>query len=364
MTELSLDAIGLKHRTDKSSLGHDYLTFYDRLFGPIRNAPLTILEIGVLKGASLRMWREYFPNARIVGADIDPFARRFAQPGIEVEYMDQSNLEDLVRVATKYQPFDIIIDDGSHLWEHQTTTLKTLFPFLKQGGIFVIEDLQTNYGDMAKDYRGVATTTCVDFLKRWVDYHIGDTMMPNQNEEDAFLRTYGRGARTIAFYRRMCAIEKRGLAVPPAARESIPLAAPVDHPGRRQVHLIAHVSHIGDAFGPNGYIDLGADMFSFQGFAVEDGDHVLEYRVRGPDGAWGVWTPAPEFAGTRARALRINGVSVRVREAAKSRYDLRALVRFVGVAEPIEAGDGEDCMAPEGGDVRGLQIELTERVES
>ena len=364
MTELSLDAIGLKHGTDKASVGHDYLNYYERLFAPLRSRPLTILEIGVLNGASLRTWREYFPNARIIGADIEPFARRFGQTGIEVEYMDQSNLEDLVRVASKYQPFDIVVEDGSHRWEHQITTLKTLFPFVRPGGLYVVEDLQTNYGDFAKDYRGVASAPCVKFLKRWLDYHIADSALPLAEEEDAFLRTYGRGACTIAFYRRLCAIEKREQAIPAAARASTQLAPLSTDPRRRQVQLIAHISHVGDAFGPAGYIDLGRDLFTVQGFAADDVEHVLEYRVRGLDGAWGPWVVSPEFAGTRGRALRVNGFSTRLREAAKSKYSLRVFGRFVGAADPVEAGDGEDCVALTGGELRGLQIELVRTAES
>ena len=60
----SLDAIGMQVGTDKSSAHHNYLVLYERFFGPLRHAPIT------LQGASLKMWERYFPNASIVGADI------------------------------------------------------------------------------------------------------------------------------------------------------------------------------------------------------------------------------------------------------------------------------------------------------
>ncbi len=63
----TLDALGLKHRTDKASSGHDYLTFFDSFFAPLRDQPITLLEIGVFNGASLRTWEEYFPRGKIVG---------------------------------------------------------------------------------------------------------------------------------------------------------------------------------------------------------------------------------------------------------------------------------------------------------
>jgi hypothetical protein len=363
MPELSLDAIGLKHGTDKASHYHDYLSFYDTLFSPRRSLPLTLLEVGVFNGASLRTWREYFPNARIIGADIAPHARRLRRDGIDIEYMDQSNLEDLVRVAAKHQPFDIIIEDGSHMWEHQKTSIKTLFPFLRAGGLYIVEDLQTNYGDYTADYRGVATSSCVEFLKTWLDLHVADAALPIKEVEDAFLRTYGHGARTITFYKRVCVIEKRELPLPSIARDSTPLAPQPSHDPRFvRVGLIAHVSHVGDVYEPEGYIDLGKDLHTLQGLAAYDADSVLEYRVRNPDRTWGPWINAPEYAGTRGRALLITGLTFRLREEAKGKYSLRTLGRFVGSPNVIVAADGEDCVAPDGAEMRGVQIELMRAV--
>jgi hypothetical protein len=57
----SLDEVGLKHGTDKSSDGHNHLTFYGNFFLPLRESGIRILEIGVLRGASVRTWEEYFP---------------------------------------------------------------------------------------------------------------------------------------------------------------------------------------------------------------------------------------------------------------------------------------------------------------
>ena len=288
MTEPSLDAIGIHFGTDKSSRHHDYLNFYEQTFARRRHEPLTLLEIGVFNGASLRTWREYFPNARIVGADIEPMARRWRGDRIEIEYMDQSNLEDLTRVAIKHGPFDIIIEYGSHLWEHQITTLKTLYPFLRAGGLYVVEDLQTNYGDMRAEYRGVASQTCVEFLKTWLDYHIADTMLPLQTLEDSFLRTYGRGAVTMTFYKRLCLIEKRALPLPATVQPLQPLMLRPPGPDYANTGAIVHVSHIGDIYAPDGHIDLGLDRL----VRAADGDSATVEELLagltatlGPDGA-------------------------------------------------------------------------------
>jgi hypothetical protein len=358
MSGLPLDAIGLQFGTDKSSRHHDYLNFYERFFAGRRHEPLAILEIGVLNGASLKTWREYFPNARVVGCDIDPMARRWATPGIEIEYMDQSNLEDLVRVASKHGPFDIIVEDGSHLWEHQITSLKTLFPFVRPDGIYIVEDLQTNFGDFQGDYRGIAQQSCVEFLKEWLDLHVADNALPLHTIEDSFLRTYGRGARAITFYKRCCLIEKKALPLPILAQPLKPLAHIEPNVNHVRTPLIVHVSHVGDVYAHDGFVDLGHDRFTFQGIAIDDPEHVLEYRVRGADLNFGPWLTSPDFAGTRGRALVLTGVTFRVRESEKDRFRLLVIARFVGDEKVLAVGNGGDCVAENNADIRGLQVVL------
>jgi len=87
MDNPTLDELGLKYRTDKSSGGHNYLTLYERYFAPIRSERVKILEIGVLNGASLAVWEEYFPNGTIIGADINNAVRRFARPRVEIRLL-------------------------------------------------------------------------------------------------------------------------------------------------------------------------------------------------------------------------------------------------------------------------------------
>ncbi len=112
--------------------------------------------------------------------------------------MDQSYLEDLVRVGVKHGPFDIIIEDGSHMWEHQITTLRTLFPFVTAGGMYIVEDLETNFQRLEPKYRGNASISCVEYLKKLVDFRVADSDLDISREEDAFIRTYAR-ARAIQF---------------------------------------------------------------------------------------------------------------------------------------------------------------------
>jgi hypothetical protein len=90
------------------------------------------------------MWREYFPNAEIIGFDIADFSKAPAIPNCKIVRGDMGNPNDLVSLLElndDCKPFDIIIDDASHASHHQQIALGTLFPYLKTGGLYIIEDL-------------------------------------------------------------------------------------------------------------------------------------------------------------------------------------------------------------------------------
>lgn len=126
---------------DKGTL-HHYIPTYSRIFNDIRNEPLNILEIGVWKGESMLMWREYFPNAIISGIDIDlgkvPNGKI---EGVNLILGDATSKKDIKKFF-KDQKFDIIIDDGSHKTQHIIRSLHYLWPHLNDGGLYVVEDIQ------------------------------------------------------------------------------------------------------------------------------------------------------------------------------------------------------------------------------
>ncbi|MCV7352026.1 hypothetical protein [Mycobacterium parmense] len=124
---------------------HGYTPVYERWLEPMRNDTLRLLEIGVcdprMPGASLKGWYEYFPKATIFGYDIKD-AHRFDNDRITTFVGDQSDRADLARLVENFGgEFDIIIDDGSHNAMHQQVSLAFLFPYLKPGGQYIIEDL-------------------------------------------------------------------------------------------------------------------------------------------------------------------------------------------------------------------------------
>jgi hypothetical protein len=145
-----LNRLALLFGTDKWG-SHWYTQHYQRYFSPLKKKRLNLLEIGVGAyenpgegGESLRMWKAYFRNSRIVGIDIHD-KTRFREHRVDVRQCDQTNSEALLRLSNEYGGFDIIIDDGSHINEHVIKTFHALFPALRQNGIYVVEDTQTAY---------------------------------------------------------------------------------------------------------------------------------------------------------------------------------------------------------------------------
>lgn len=143
----------------------NYFPAFDFHFERIQNQPLRLLEIGVQKGGSLFTWQQYFPQAAIAGIDIDPACAQFEQENIRVFIGDQADVNFLESVNRSAGPFDIIIDDGGHTMNQQITSFKTLFPLLKDNGIYVIEDLHTSYWPAFFDGNG----NTVKMLKGLVD---------------------------------------------------------------------------------------------------------------------------------------------------------------------------------------------------
>jgi hypothetical protein len=147
----NLDLIGIRAGTDKSRLRQDYLRHYQRMFSRFADQWITVMEIGIHQGASLRVWEQFFPKAMIVGVDIEPQTARFARDRVNVEIGSQYDAGFLRKLASKYVP-SIIVDDGSHVAEHQVFTFNHLFGSIPAGGVYVVEDLSGSHGDLAVDH--------------------------------------------------------------------------------------------------------------------------------------------------------------------------------------------------------------------
>ena len=120
---------------------HNYTPVYWDLLESWRTEVTDVLEIGVAAGRSARMWTEFFPNAQYVGFDLRKECL-IQENRIRTFHCDQSSRGSLADAlaATGRSPYDVIIDDGSHVWEHQVTTMHVLLPHLGEHGIYFIED--------------------------------------------------------------------------------------------------------------------------------------------------------------------------------------------------------------------------------
>jgi hypothetical protein len=147
---------------DSDKITNGYLRWYDPIFEPWVNKKIILLELGVYKGGSLLLWRDYFPYATVVGIDLN-LPKDF-KPGNRIHLFEgsQTDIQFLSRTANEIAPdgFDIIIDDASHIGELTKTAFWHLFDnHLKPNGLYAIEDWGTGYLDDWPDGKGLDLET-------------------------------------------------------------------------------------------------------------------------------------------------------------------------------------------------------------
>jgi hypothetical protein len=150
-TNNSMLQYGQLSNTDKVT-HHEYHKYYEPVLKPYYNSHGSIVEIGLGTGQSLPMWQNLFKHAHIYGVD-----KEYENSGNDrytIYKGDQSNANDLnaLRKSLTDKNVFFINDDGSHIPEHQLLTFNTLFPILKEGGIYIIEDIETSYWTKGECY--------------------------------------------------------------------------------------------------------------------------------------------------------------------------------------------------------------------
>lgn len=135
---------GLLRRTVFLQKTPKLLRFYQRLLIGIEQEPRSILEIGVKGGGSTALWKALFPAATVVGLDNKlrlGLTSGLSEDGVVYVEGDQTDTKCLEDIASRYGPFNIVIDDGSHVADHQATTMQWLLPHMHPGGFYVVEDI-------------------------------------------------------------------------------------------------------------------------------------------------------------------------------------------------------------------------------
>jgi SAM-dependent methyltransferase len=207
-----LEVLVALHRGPRLFKWQHYYRIYDSHLRRHRRRGARVLEIGIGFGGSLPLWRRYFGrSARILGIDVNPDCRRHAGGNVSVEIGDQGDPAFLERIAREHGPFDVVIDDGSHAHAHQLTSFRTLFPHIRDGGVYACEDLCSSYWQ--DDYGGGVGVpgTYVEFLKSLIDEINGWYWREGFADDTGSI---GRHLEGVHFHPALVVIEKRLIAPP------------------------------------------------------------------------------------------------------------------------------------------------------
>lgn len=215
--ELATTAIGrefLKHSGYETVKWGQYMAGYDRFLSRFRSGILDssgskrkvkLLEIGVRAGGSLQVFQNYFGDcAEIVGIDIDDRCSNLRVSPARIRIGDQADTAFLKSVVAELGGIDIVIDDGSHLPEHQVASLNCLWPLLDNNGVYIIEDTHTSYWrTFGGGYRNSAGF--IEFVKDAIDGMHGWYSRHHMTQRGKFAMTQ---VSSITVYDSMVVFEK------------------------------------------------------------------------------------------------------------------------------------------------------------
>lgn len=170
---MELNKLGLKYGCDKSDIHHTfngdtYLDIYEKFFAPIKDKNIVFLELGVKTCRSIQIWQEYFKSAKIVGVDIDDSG--ITLDNFYFEHGSQADTSFISNVIDKHGPFDVILDDASHVNELSIKSFNLLRNALTPGGLYIIEDLRNSHEDITRD------------VQTWPGMHLNKNVNYNNKE--------------------------------------------------------------------------------------------------------------------------------------------------------------------------------------
>lgn len=195
-----------------------YFQIYEREMARFMQKPICFLEIGVFKGGSIPMWKGYFPEgSTLVFVDIDPACKAHEIEGTHVRIGNQADPDFIAGIAAEFGPFDLVLDDGSHICKHQIKSFECLWPHLKNGGLYMVEDCHTSYWPgFGGGYRNEASF--IEYGKRLID--IMHSWYTDQDNLFAF-QDMAKELNSVRFFDSIVAIEKLIQAEPPRSLFSV-----------------------------------------------------------------------------------------------------------------------------------------------
>lgn len=193
----------------KISKWFHYFDIYETFFKNYKNKNIVMCEVGVCKGGSTQMWKNYFgSNATIIGIDINEECKQYEYDNIKIEIGSQDNPEFWKYIKEKYPKIDLFLDDGGHTMQQQIITFENMFSHISDEGIYICEDCHTSYWEEFGG--GYKTNSFLEYTKNFVDeinaYHShNDALNVNYNT---------RHMIGLHYYDSMVIIEK-GNVLPP-----------------------------------------------------------------------------------------------------------------------------------------------------
>jgi hypothetical protein len=200
VTMLSLKEIHSQQTLHSGKWSH-YFDIYETHFSRFRNKSPVVVEVGVHRGGSAAMWKDYFGlGATIVGIDIDENIKKYTTDGCIQVIGNQGDPAFWDEFLKEYSEIDIFLDDGSHHCQHQILTLEKAWSAVKLGGVYMCEDTHTNYwpeyGGGLKNpstflqYAKMITDTLNSAYYRDLDKHPDNMMFADFYKEVACMHFY------------------------------------------------------------------------------------------------------------------------------------------------------------------------------
>jgi len=181
-----------------------YFDIYERHFNKFRNKEVVILEIGVLHGGSLQMWKKYFGDkAKIFGIDINPQCKELEEENIKIFIGSQADRKFLKKVKEQIPKIDILIDDGGHTMKQQITSFEELFNHIKDDGVYLCEDLHTSYWlECGGGYK--RRGTFIEYSKNFIDF----LNAYHSKQKGLKVNSFTKSVDSIHYYDSILVIEK------------------------------------------------------------------------------------------------------------------------------------------------------------
>ena len=162
----------------------NYFFAYSFLFQHLRGRECTFVETGILQGGSLFMWREWLgPQARIIGIDLNPEAKKWEAQGFEIYIGDQGDPLFWREVLPKIGKIDAFLDDGGHQSFQQIVTVSEVLRYVSNNCVLAVEDTYTSF---MNDFCSHAENSFLEYAKDSTDLLVGQSfgIYPNRFPAD------------------------------------------------------------------------------------------------------------------------------------------------------------------------------------